>query len=117
MLIDFGSTRFYINDFINNYRGCYHCNYIDNDYNKVFDLSRKMQFPTGYVTKQMERAHMDAVMILGEMLRCNEFDFGRQNTTKEIATLVRIMITHRLCPSPGERLHTSKIIGSIFAVR
>lgn len=38
-----------------------------------------MGFLTGYESKQMEEAHVDAVMILGEMFRCRgEFDFGRQ---------------------------------------
>lgn len=52
---------------------------MDNDRQGVLEISRQMGFLTGYESKQMEEAHVDAVMILGEMFRCpGEFDFGRQ---------------------------------------
>lgn len=38
-----------------------------------------MGFLTGYETKQMDEAHVDAVMILGEIFRYDgEFKFGQQ---------------------------------------
>lgn len=114
MLIDFGATRFYTDDFINNYRAIILAAVAD-DYNKVLHLSREMKFLTGYETKQMEEAHVNAVMILGEMFRFNgEFDFGQQNTTKRIASLVPTMIAHRLCPPPEEIYSIHRKLSGVF---
>lgn len=45
----------------------------------VLEQSRTMGFLTGYETKQMEDAHVNAVMILGELFRTEgEFDFSNQ---------------------------------------
>lgn len=52
---------------------------VNNDREGVLKISRDMRFLTGYETKQMEEAHVDAVMILGEMFRYDgQFDFGKQ---------------------------------------
>lgn len=78
VLIDFGSTRFYSVEFINNYRDVIRAA-CRNDYAGVLDMSRKMGFLTGYETRQMEEAHVTAVMTLGELFRYQgEFDFGKQ---------------------------------------
>lgn len=50
----------------------------------------------------MKEAHVDAVMILGEILCKEGFDFGVQNTISRIQTLVPTIIHHRLCPPPEE---------------
>lgn len=114
MLIDFGSTRFYTDDFIENYRSTIIAA-VANDYNKVLELSKKMLFLTGYETKQMEEAHVNAVMILGEMFRYNgEFDFGKQSTTQRIASLVPTMIAHRLCPPPEEIYSIHRKLSGVF---
>lgn len=99
MLIDFGSTRFYQKKFIQNYRQVclskvglhftsqYYIYYflqiiinaVEGNREGVLLMSREMGFLTGYETKQMEEAHVDAVMILGEMFCFDgEFDFGKQ---------------------------------------
>lgn len=114
MLIDFGSSRFYTSDFIENYRDIIIAAVAD-DYNTVLELSRQMGFLTGYETKQMEQAHVNAVMILGEMFRYpGEFDFGKQNTTKQIASLVPTMIAHRLCPPPEEIYSIHRKLSGVF---
>lgn len=52
---------------------------VNNNRNGVLEISQQMGFLTSYESKQMEEAHIDAVMILGEMFRYEgEFDFGRQ---------------------------------------
>ncbi|XP_075154449.1 ubiquinone biosynthesis protein COQ8, mitochondrial [Haematobia irritans] len=114
MLIDFGSTRFYQKDFIRNYRNIIICA-VNNDRHGVLQISRDMGFLTSYETKQMEEAHIDAVMILGEMFRFEgEFDFGRQNTTERIAHLVPTMVAHRLCPPPEEIYSIHRKLSGIF---
>lgn len=114
MLIDFGSTRFYTDDFINDYKEIIRAAVAD-DYEQVLKLSQKMQFLTGYETKQMKDAHVNATMILGEVFRFDgEFDFGRQSTTKRIAELVPTMIAHRLCPPPEEIYSIHRKLSGVF---
>lgn len=114
MLIDFGSTRFYSAEFIESYRDVILAA-ARNDYERVLQLSREMKFLTGYESKQMEEAHVSAVMILGEMFLCKgEFDFGHQNTTQRIASLVPTMIAHRLCPPPEEIYSIHRKLSGVF---
>lgn len=78
VLIDFGATRFYTSEFIDNYRAVIRAA-LRQDGEEVLRLSRIMGFLTGYETKQMEQAHLQAVLTLGEPFRYEgEFDFGKQ---------------------------------------
>ncbi|EDW72182.1 uncharacterized protein Dwil_GK10272 [Drosophila willistoni] len=114
MLIDFGSTRFYKHDFIRNYRKVI-ISAAENNRDGVLEMSREMGFLTGYETKQMEEAHVDAVMILGEIFRYDgDFDFGKQNTTERLAALVPTMVAHRLCPPPEEIYSIHRKLSGIF---
>ncbi|KAH8244908.1 hypothetical protein KR032_002233 [Drosophila birchii] len=114
MLIDFGSTRFYRHEFIRNYRKVI-MSAADDNRQGVLEMSRQMGFLTGYETKQMEQAHVDAVMILGEIFRYDgEFDFGKQNTTERLAALVPTMVAHRLCPPPEEIYSIHRKLSGIF---
>ncbi|KAH8266539.1 hypothetical protein KR026_002802 [Drosophila bipectinata] len=114
MLIDFGSTRFYRHEFIRNYRQVI-ISAAENNRQGVLEMSRQMGFLTGYETKQMEQAHVDAVMILGEIFRYDgDFDFGKQNTTERLAALVPTMVAHRLCPPPEEIYSIHRKLSGIF---
>ncbi|CAF5108884.1 unnamed protein product, partial [Rotaria socialis] len=69
----------------------------------IKDLSVKCGFLTGYETREMTDAHVNAVMILGEGFRSEDiFDFGAQNTTKGIHKLIPVMLKHRLTPPPED---------------
>lgn len=74
-----------------------------------------MGFLTGYETPTMENAHIDAVLILGEVFSVDgEFEFGRQSTTKKIAALVPVMVAHRLCPPPEEIYSLHRKLSGVF---
>lgn len=48
-------------------------------------------------------AHTDAVLILGEpFAQPGEFNFGSQDTTQRIQSLIPVMLEHRLTPPPEE---------------
>lgn len=114
MLIDFGSTRFYTNEFMDDYLRVILAA-IDNKPQQVLEMSKKMGFLTGYETKFMKDAHVTAVMVLGEIFRYHdEFDFASQNTTKRIAHLVPTMIAHRLCPPPEEIYSLHRKLSGVF---
>lgn len=49
----------------------------------------------------MEKAHCDAVLLLGEaFLSDKEYDFAQQDITRRMQSLVATMIEHRLTPPP-----------------
>ena len=63
----------------------------------------------------MEKAHIDAVMILGEAFRSTgPFDFGTQNTTLRIQRLVPTMLNHRLTPPPEESYSLHRKMSGAF---
>lgn len=113
-LIDFGATRFYTSKFMDNYLRVIIAA-TENNRALVQKLSVDMGFLTGYETQAMEQAHVDAVMILGEVFSVHgEFDFGKQKTTKKIADLVPVMIAHRLCPPPEEIYSLHRKLSGVF---
>lgn len=115
ILLDFGASRVYSKKFIDQYIRVIKAA-ADEDRAGVLELSRNMGFLTGYESKIMEEAHVDAVMILGEMFgeSAGEFDFGAQDTTKRIQKLVPTIITHRLCPPPEEIYSLHRKLSGVF---
>lgn len=114
MLIDFGASRFYTKKFMDNYLRIIIAA-TENNRDLVHKLSVDMNFLTGYETQAMEKAHVDAVMILGEVFSVEgDFDFGKQKTTKQIADLVPVMIAHRLCPPPEEIYSLHRKLSGVF---
>ncbi|XP_011301740.1 aarF domain-containing protein kinase 4 [Fopius arisanus] len=80
------------------------------------DWSRKMKLLTGYESKVMESAHVDAVMILGEVFseKNEKYNFGGQNVTKSMQKLVPTIISHRLCPPPEEIYSIHRKLSGVF---
>lgn len=64
----------------------------------------------------MEDAHVDGVLILGEVFSesSGAFDFGGQDTTRRIQKLVPTIVYHRLCPPPEEIYSLHRKLSGVF---
>ncbi|CAG9860145.1 unnamed protein product [Phyllotreta striolata] len=102
LLLDFGSSRSYSKEFIAQYVKLLNAAR-ENNRRDVLSLSRELGFLTGYESKIMEEAHIDAFMTVGEIFR-NEgrYNFEKQNVTARIKKLAETITNHRLCPPPEE---------------
>lgn len=115
ILLDFGACRNYDKAFMDKYIEVINAASLG-DREKVLNLSREMGFLTGYETKLMEMAHVDTVMILGQIFSTDQecFDFGGQDVTKRIQALVPTIINHRLCPPPEEIYSLHRKLSGVF---
>ncbi|KAH9382786.1 hypothetical protein HPB48_023348 [Haemaphysalis longicornis] len=114
MLLDFGACREFDKSFVDKYIRIIKAA-ADRDEATVLTYSKELGFLTGYEAKVMERAHVEAVMILGEAFaRDGPFDFGRQDTTRRIQSLLPTMLQYRLTPPPEESYSLHRKLSGMF---
>ncbi|XP_043280550.1 atypical kinase COQ8B, mitochondrial [Venturia canescens] len=114
-LLDFGACRTYEKEFMDNYIEIINAA-SKSDRDTVLKLSKEMKFLTGYESKIMEEAHVDTVMILGQVFNEKNkiYDFGGQNVTRSIQALVPTILHHRLCPPPEEIYSLHRKLSGVF---
>ncbi|XP_033127887.1 atypical kinase COQ8B, mitochondrial-like [Anneissia japonica] len=113
-LLDFGATRVFDKSFVDKYIRIIH-GARTGDRQAVLEYSQRLGFLTGYESKVMEEAHVEAVMILGEAFQSDQpFNFATQDTTMRIHSLMSRMLHHRLTPPPEESYSLHRKMAGAF---
>ncbi|CXJ18332.1 ABC1 family, putative [Plasmodium berghei] len=111
-LIDFGATRSYKNEFVDQYLRLVKSSVEENE-DKIYHYSYMLNFFIGQENEDMKSSHIKSVILVGEPFKSKVYDFGNNDLAKNIYTLLPRIIYNRLVP-PRSEIYTlhRKLSGS-----
>lgn len=115
-LLDFGASRPFPSEFIQNYRKLLSYATL-NDREKVYEYSKKLGYLTGLETQAMVDAHVNSVITLGEPFSgptARPFSFKNQTVSDRIRANIGLMLSERLSPPPEETYSLHRKFSGIF---
>lgn len=116
MLLDFGASRFYSEEFIENYKQ-YFCATVEGDCDRVRDLLIKMKFLAENENDEMVEGQLNTSMIFGEIFRDDvEFDFGVENLTERLSAEATKVLQNRSSPPPEEFYSINRKLSGILTL-
>ncbi|PIL36577.1 hypothetical protein GSI_00266 [Ganoderma sinense ZZ0214-1] len=119
-LVDFGATREYSKEFIDNWLRLLSAA-VDEDRDACVEWSRKLGYLTGEENEVMVDSHVRSMVLLGTPFRVGTpqpFRFGRGSAwadiTAEIRAQIPVMLQHRLTPPPRETYSLNRKLSGAF---
>lgn len=112
-LIDFGATRSYSQEFMDDW---YHLlsSIITHDKSAMETYSRQVGYLTGEENDAMVQAHLRSMELLAEPFTQETYDFGTQSVTEDVKKLIPIMLQNRLKPPPNETYSLNRKLSGSF---
>lgn len=113
-LIDFGACRRFGVHYVSRYFKIIECSK-NRDEKGILHWSKESGFLTGFESKALEKAHIDAVLTLGEPFReKGEYDFSKQDITVRLKSLLSVILRDRLKPPPRESYSLHRKLSGVF---
>jgi aarF domain-containing kinase len=113
-LIDFGATRDYRKEFVDEYLRMVHA-CAERDREGVIQSSIRMGFLTGDESKEMLNAHVEAAFIVGEPFHeRGVYDFVNTDMAGRVSRLAAVMLKFRLTPPPKEAYTLHRKLSGCF---
>ncbi|ODV67003.1 ABC1-domain-containing protein [Hyphopichia burtonii NRRL Y-1933] len=117
-LLDFGASREFGDDFIEDYVAVLRAS-VNKDRKGVEHYSRKLGYLTGLESPSMVEAHIDSIMVLGEVFSPHDnhgqaFNFKKQTITDRVRSNIGIMLNERLTPPPEETYSLHRKLSGVY---